>query len=119
MAYVCLSCKTSTIHLVGLPPADKVQWPPWHVVAAPTRSYARMRRVLLWLPLAFLDGFRSMSVSLGVHIGQQNLHMAQLRSLWRRLDAARVDWISVWDHFYEAQSVYSAGTPVHVPNPMH
>lgn len=43
-----------------------------------------------------------MTVSLGVHVGQQNLSMAQLRSLWRRLDGAGVDWISVWDHFYEA-----------------
>ena len=43
-----------------------------------------------------------MAVSLGVHIGQQNLASAELRALWRRLDAAGVDWISVWDHFYEA-----------------
>lgn len=43
-----------------------------------------------------------MSISLGVHIGQQNLSMAELRALWRRLDDAGVDWISVWDHFYEA-----------------
>lgn len=27
--------------------------------------------------------------------------MADLRALWRRLDRAGVDWISVWDHFYE------------------
>ena len=40
--------------------------------------------------------------SIGVHIGQQNLPFPKLRDLWRRLDAARVDWISVWDHFYEA-----------------
>ena len=40
--------------------------------------------------------------SVGVHIGQQNLPFPELRELWRRLDAARVDWISVWDHFYEA-----------------
>jgi alkanesulfonate monooxygenase SsuD/methylene tetrahydromethanopterin reductase-like flavin-dependent oxidoreductase (luciferase family) len=39
---------------------------------------------------------------LGVHIGQQGLAMADLRALWRRLDDAEVDWISVWDHFYEA-----------------
>ena len=43
-----------------------------------------------------------MTVSLGVHIGQQNLAFAHLRAWWRRLDAAGVDWISVWDHFYEA-----------------
>jgi alkanesulfonate monooxygenase SsuD/methylene tetrahydromethanopterin reductase-like flavin-dependent oxidoreductase (luciferase family) len=38
----------------------------------------------------------------GVHIGQQNLAMGELRALWRRLDAVGLDWISVWDHFYEA-----------------
>lgn len=41
-------------------------------------------------------------VSLGVHVGQQSASMAELRSLWRRLDDAGVDWISVWDHLYEA-----------------
>ena len=50
-------------------------------------------------------------VSFGVHIGQQNLPMADLRALWRRLDAAGVDWISVWDHFYEAP--YQGGTQPH------
>jgi F420-dependent oxidoreductase-like protein len=43
-----------------------------------------------------------MAVSLGVHVGQQAVPMAELRSLWRRLDDAGVDWISVWDHLYEA-----------------
>lgn len=43
-----------------------------------------------------------MAVSLGVHVGQQAASMAELRSLWRRLDGAGVDWISVWDHLYEA-----------------
>ena len=43
-----------------------------------------------------------MTVSLGVHVGQQAASMAELRSLWRRLDDAGVDWISVWDHLYEA-----------------
>lgn len=41
-------------------------------------------------------------IVLGVHIGQQAMPMAELRSLWRRLDDAGVDWISVWDHLYEA-----------------
>lgn len=50
-------------------------------------------------------------VSFGVHIGQQNLPMADLRALWRRLDAAGVDWISAWDHFYEAP--YQGGTQPH------
>ena len=52
-----------------------------------------------------------MTVSLGVHIGQQNLDMADLRALWRRLDRAGVDWISVWDHFYEAP--FQGGTQPH------
>ena len=39
---------------------------------------------------------------LGVHIGQQGMAMGDLRALWRRLDDAGVDWISVWDHLYEA-----------------
>lgn len=28
--------------------------------------------------------------------------MAELRDLWRRIEAAGYDWISVWDHFYAA-----------------
>ncbi len=43
-----------------------------------------------------------MAVALGVHIGQQNLEIGELRATWRRFDEARFDWISVWDHFYEA-----------------
>lgn len=42
-----------------------------------------------------------MAVSLGVHLGQQNLAMDDLRALWRRCDQS-MDWISAWDHFYEA-----------------
>lgn len=41
-------------------------------------------------------------MQLGVHIGQQNLSMDELRAVWRRADAAGADWISVWDHLYEA-----------------
>lgn len=41
------------------------------------------------------------ALSLGVHVGQQNATMAELIALWRRLDDT-VDWISVWDHLYEA-----------------
>ena len=43
-----------------------------------------------------------MGLSLGIHVGQQNLSMAEMRALWRKLDAAGVDWISAWDHFYES-----------------
>ncbi|MDE0801771.1 MAG: LLM class flavin-dependent oxidoreductase [Acidimicrobiales bacterium] len=42
------------------------------------------------------------SIALGAHVGQQNMSMDELRATWRRLDDARVDWISVWDHLYEA-----------------
>ncbi len=41
-------------------------------------------------------------VQLGAHIGQQDLDMDALRSLWRRLDDAGLDWLSAWDHLYEA-----------------
>jgi alkanesulfonate monooxygenase SsuD/methylene tetrahydromethanopterin reductase-like flavin-dependent oxidoreductase (luciferase family) len=51
-----------------------------------------------------------MSVSLGVHVGQQNLSMDELRALWRRLDES-MDWISAWDHFYEAP--YEGGDVAH------
>jgi F420-dependent oxidoreductase-like protein len=43
-----------------------------------------------------------MSISLGVHVGQQNISMDDMRVLWRKLDDHGVDWISAWDHFYEA-----------------
>ena len=41
------------------------------------------------------------SLQLGVHIGQQNTSMAEMVNLWKRLDDV-VDWISIWDHLYEA-----------------
>jgi alkanesulfonate monooxygenase SsuD/methylene tetrahydromethanopterin reductase-like flavin-dependent oxidoreductase (luciferase family) len=43
-----------------------------------------------------------MALSLGVHVGQQNMSMDAMRALWRKLDNNKVDWISAWDHFYEA-----------------
>lgn len=52
-----------------------------------------------------------MRFSLGAHIGQQNLAMGELRALWRRLDAAGLDWISVWDHLYESPP--AGGTEPH------
>jgi alkanesulfonate monooxygenase SsuD/methylene tetrahydromethanopterin reductase-like flavin-dependent oxidoreductase (luciferase family) len=39
---------------------------------------------------------------LGAHLGQQNLGMEELRALWCHLDQAGLDWISLWDHLYEA-----------------
>lgn len=41
-------------------------------------------------------------LSLGAHVGQQNMTMNEMRALWRRLDEAGCDWISAWDHIYEA-----------------
>ncbi len=42
------------------------------------------------------------TVQLGVHLGQQNLPMDEMRRLWRWFDDAGLDWVSVWDHIYEA-----------------
>jgi alkanesulfonate monooxygenase SsuD/methylene tetrahydromethanopterin reductase-like flavin-dependent oxidoreductase (luciferase family) len=52
-----------------------------------------------------------MSVQFGVHIGPQNATIGELRGLWQWLDQAGVDWISVWDHLYEAPS--AGGTQPH------
>ena len=41
-------------------------------------------------------------MKLGIHIGPQNLPMDELRKAWRHFDDAGVDWISIWDHLYEA-----------------
>ena len=50
------------------------------------------------------------ALQLGVHVGQQNAEMAELIALWKRLDE-RVDWISLWDHLYEAPP--AGGTTPH------
>ena len=42
------------------------------------------------------------TIQLGVHLGQQNLPMDEMRRLWRWFDDAGLDWVSVWDHIYEA-----------------
>jgi alkanesulfonate monooxygenase SsuD/methylene tetrahydromethanopterin reductase-like flavin-dependent oxidoreductase (luciferase family) len=52
-----------------------------------------------------------MALSLGAHVGQQNMEMDTMRALWRRLDDARLDWISCWDHLYEAPP--AGGTMAH------
>lgn len=52
-----------------------------------------------------------MPLTLGAHVGQQNMDMATLRATWRRLDDAGVDWISAWDHLYEAPP--AGGTLAH------
>lgn len=43
-----------------------------------------------------------MTISLGAHIGQQNMSTDEMRALWRWLDESGMDWISLWDHLYEA-----------------
>ena len=50
-------------------------------------------------------------VQFGVHIGAQNATVEELRALWKYLDAQRIDWISLWDHLYEAPP--AGGTQPH------
>lgn len=50
-------------------------------------------------------------VQFGVHLGAQNATVEELRTLWKYLDAQRVDWISLWDHLYEAPP--AGGTQPH------
>jgi hypothetical protein len=50
-------------------------------------------------------------VKFGAHLGQQNLKIEEIRALWRRFDSAGLDWISIWDHFYEAPP--AGGTQPH------
>lgn len=47
----------------------------------------------------------------GVHLGIQNASVEELRTLWKYLDTAGVDWISLWDHLYEAPP--AGGTQPH------
>jgi F420-dependent oxidoreductase-like protein len=46
----------------------------------------------------------------GLHIGQQNLSVDELRRLWRWADTAGFDWVDVWDHFYEAPPIDGNGS---------
>lgn len=48
-----------------------------------------------------------MKIRFGVHTGQQDVDMAELRRLWRFADTSGFDWISVWDHIYEAPPINS------------
>jgi len=50
-------------------------------------------------------------VQFGVHLGAQNATVEELRTLWKYLDAQRIDWISLWDHLYEAPP--AGGTQPH------
>ena len=46
-----------------------------------------------------------MTLKLGIHTGQQNIEMDELRRLWQFADGNGFDFISVWDHFYEAPPI--------------
>ncbi len=37
-----------------------------------------------------------------MHTGLQNTSIAELQSLWRRIEDHGFSWISIWDHFYAA-----------------
>jgi alkanesulfonate monooxygenase SsuD/methylene tetrahydromethanopterin reductase-like flavin-dependent oxidoreductase (luciferase family) len=52
-----------------------------------------------------------MSVQFGAHVGAQNATVEELRALWKWLDGAGIDWISLWDHLYEAPP--AGGTQPH------
>ena len=52
-----------------------------------------------------------MAVQFGIHLGPQNATVADLPRLWRRFDSAGMDWISLWDHIYEAPP--AGGTQAH------
>jgi F420-dependent oxidoreductase-like protein len=41
-------------------------------------------------------------MNFGLHIGQQNISLAEMRRTWQWADTAGFDWVDVWDHFYEA-----------------
>jgi F420-dependent oxidoreductase-like protein len=42
-----------------------------------------------------------MALRIGIHIGPQDIEMDELRRVWRFADE-HFDWVSVWDHIYEA-----------------
>jgi F420-dependent oxidoreductase-like protein len=46
----------------------------------------------------------------GLHIGQQNISMEEMRKTWTWADTAGFDWVDVWDHFYEAPPVDGNGS---------
>ena len=42
------------------------------------------------------------ATTFGVHTGLQHTTVGELVELWKRIEAAGFDWISIWDHFYAA-----------------
>src|SRR5262249_60634172 len=51
-----------------------------------------------------------MALTFGVHTGQQDCSLEELRRLWRFADQAGFDWLSVWDHFYEVPFIDGNGS---------
>lgn len=45
-----------------------------------------------------------MGITFGIHVGQQNISIEDLRKLWMYADTRGFSWISIWDHFYCATS---------------
>jgi alkanesulfonate monooxygenase SsuD/methylene tetrahydromethanopterin reductase-like flavin-dependent oxidoreductase (luciferase family) len=41
-----------------------------------------------------------MSITFGIHLGQQDISADETRRLWRYADTRGFGWMSVWDHFY-------------------
>jgi F420-dependent oxidoreductase-like protein len=46
-----------------------------------------------------------MALKIGVHTGQQDIEMDELRRLWRFVDTNGWDFVSIWDHLYEAPPI--------------
>ena len=46
-----------------------------------------------------------MSIEIGIHGGQQDVSIDELRRMWKFADRSDFDFISLWDHFYEAPPV--------------
>jgi hypothetical protein len=70
-------------------------------------------RTINWMQTSqsFEESGASMTVQFGAHVGAQNATVEELRTLWKWLDSAGMDWISLWDHLYEAPP--AGGTQVH------
>jgi F420-dependent oxidoreductase-like protein len=49
-----------------------------------------------------------MSLRFGVHTGVARTTTSELRALWRQIEDAGYDWISIWDHFYAADGTGDA-----------
>ena len=43
-----------------------------------------------------------MALKIGMHTGQQDIEIDELRRLWRFADQNGFDFLSIWDHLYEA-----------------